>query len=137
MPVTINGIGTKYYGAADQRPDGSFVTTEWFVIVGVPIWPLRSTRLIRAPHADSYVIIASQKGYDLVEQLPLRWSQVVLTYVSAACLLTWWGTLLWYLMTHTTVKDWTDNGVVLTLESILCAAAPAFAAIGLRKLFRR
>jgi hypothetical protein len=45
MPRTVNGIGTKYYGKSEPQPDGSFITTEWFVVFDVPLIPLKSQRV--------------------------------------------------------------------------------------------
>ena len=39
------GIGTRYLGASDYRPDGSFVTTKWLIILYFPIYPLCSLRV--------------------------------------------------------------------------------------------
>jgi len=40
-----SGIGTRYYGATDHRPDGSFVTTKWLLVFWMPVWPLCSLRV--------------------------------------------------------------------------------------------
>jgi hypothetical protein len=45
MPFSFNGIGTKYYGSRDFSEDGSYITTEWFIILFVPVVPLRSFRV--------------------------------------------------------------------------------------------
>ena len=45
MPSNVNGIGTTYFGASDRQPDGSLVTTEWFILFNVPLVPLRSLRV--------------------------------------------------------------------------------------------
>ena len=45
----LNGIGTTLIGKRDFRPDGSFVTTEWFTLVFIPIFPMRSLRIQRVP----------------------------------------------------------------------------------------
>jgi|SRR6267143_4551935 len=44
--MTLNGIGAFYYGKRDFGDDGSYITTEWFVLVFFPIVPLRSVRVI-------------------------------------------------------------------------------------------
>ena len=46
MPRMSNGIGTRYLGASDRHDDGSFVTTEWFVLFYVPLLPLKSQRVV-------------------------------------------------------------------------------------------
>lgn len=45
MPFSFNGIGTTWYGSALEKPDGSYVVTEWFTILWVPIIPLGSKRV--------------------------------------------------------------------------------------------
>ena len=37
MTGTWKGIGTKFYGSSDQDDDDSFITTEWFVFLFLPI----------------------------------------------------------------------------------------------------
>ena len=45
MPFSVNGIGTTWYGSALEEPDGSYVVTEWFTILWVPIIHLGSKRV--------------------------------------------------------------------------------------------
>ena len=45
MAFTYNGIGKMLYGQRDFLADGSFITTEWFVVLFVPVIPLRSLRV--------------------------------------------------------------------------------------------
>src|ERR1700691_940261 len=40
-----NGSGIKLYGRRDFRTDGSFVTTQWFTFLWVPLFPLSSMRV--------------------------------------------------------------------------------------------
>ncbi len=42
MAFTIHGVGIRAYGERDYWPDGSFVTTEWFVIAWIPLLPTGS-----------------------------------------------------------------------------------------------
>jgi len=32
MAFSFNGVGTMFYGQRDFRLDGTYVTTEWFVV---------------------------------------------------------------------------------------------------------
>lgn len=52
MPSTINGIGTRYCGQRDYHPDCSWLTTEWFTLFFIPIFPLRSVRIAWAFERD-------------------------------------------------------------------------------------
>jgi hypothetical protein len=45
MPSTFNGVGTKFCGRRDEGADGSYVTTEFFVVGNIPLVPLRSWRV--------------------------------------------------------------------------------------------
>jgi len=46
MAFTISGIGTRYQGER-LLPDGTYITTKWFVFLAVPIVPLGSYRVVR------------------------------------------------------------------------------------------
>jgi len=45
MPASFYGIGSTFYGKRDFREDGSYITTEWLIVVGIPLIPLRSFRV--------------------------------------------------------------------------------------------
>jgi hypothetical protein len=78
MPSSVNGIGTKYYGASDRHPDGSFVTTEWFVLLSVPLIPLRSQRVTYI--GESREGNSSTKMYNIIADAPLDKKLVLTTY---------------------------------------------------------
>jgi hypothetical protein len=80
MSFTINGFGTTYYGECDFRADGSFVTTEWFVMAYLPVFPLHSKRVIRAAKGDVNLLVYQSRGFVLVEDLPRNWRQAFATY---------------------------------------------------------
>jgi hypothetical protein len=54
VPSSFNGIGTTWHGSALKKPDGSYVVTEWFTILWVPIIPLGSKRVW--PQCDTYLV---------------------------------------------------------------------------------
>ncbi|MBE9158847.1 hypothetical protein IQ265_18690 [Nodosilinea sp. LEGE 06152] len=88
MPYTFNRIGTKYYGKRDLLEDGSYVTTEWFVLIDIPIIPLGSFRV--APIRKSLNILVLKSGEYLVTRVPLNWRQVRNVYLVTIAL---WGGL--------------------------------------------
>lgn len=45
MTFSVNGIGTTFYGKAQEGSDGSYVVTEWIVMFFIPILPLGSKRV--------------------------------------------------------------------------------------------
>lgn len=45
MAFAFNGIGTTFYGKADEDDDGSYVVTEWVIFIFFPIVPLGSKRV--------------------------------------------------------------------------------------------
>jgi hypothetical protein len=85
MAFKIHGIGTMVYGERDYWPDGSFFTTEWFVVAYVPISPSVSMRISYTrnnpfPKYDS-------AGYYIYESKPVNRKQVLSTYL-------WFGSLI-------------------------------------------
>jgi hypothetical protein len=89
MATSINGIGTRYYGASSPGMDGSVITTKWFAFIFIPIVPLSSFRVIRETKGDKFLIFGYSSAYLIVEKLPIQWKQVFKTY--GFCL----GFLLW------------------------------------------
>lgn len=80
------------YGERDYWPDGSFVTTEWFVIAWVPIIPIISKRISYTE--NNPLATYDSSGFYVYEDLPLVRKQVLLTYaffatVAASCIV--WG----------------------------------------------
>lgn len=45
----INGTGSAFIGRKEIREDGSYLTTEWFVILAIPIFPVCRYRLVKNP----------------------------------------------------------------------------------------
>jgi hypothetical protein len=82
---TFNGIGTKIYGKAQKRPDGSYVATNWFTFIYFPIIPLHCMR-IRAVGTTGFnaIVVAHQKfTYQILESVPMKDNlrQVFLTWL--------------------------------------------------------
>ena len=44
--TTINGIGTKLYGKKKIASDGSYQAIKWFVFIYMPIFPLKTYRVL-------------------------------------------------------------------------------------------
>lgn len=59
---TFNGIGTMMYGSTDHEPESnSYVSTYYFVILGIPIFPI-----------SRYRVIPTANGYRFLGKAPLR-----------------------------------------------------------------
>jgi hypothetical protein len=90
MSFTFQGIGTTFYGQRDFRTDGSFVTTEWAVIFGIPIVPLRSLRVVEGGSSSAFVgILYEKQSYAVLEKHWPNWKQVVYTYGYISLLVGW------------------------------------------------
>ena len=93
MAFEFHGIGTMMYGERDYWPDGSFVTTEWFVMAYVPIVPIISRRISYTQNSDYATY--DHGGFYVYEILPLDRKQVLCTYgwfVSFVAPFVVWGT---------------------------------------------
>jgi hypothetical protein len=82
MAFVFHGIGTMVYGERDYWPDGSFVTTEWFVVAYAPVVPIISKRISYTRNSDYAIYDGS--GYFVYETLPLDRKQVIFVYAWVA-----------------------------------------------------
>jgi hypothetical protein len=78
----INGTGSTLIGRTDRRDDGSYVATEWFTILWIPIFPVCRYRLIESP-GGSFVC----RQYQVLEKLPPRGADAIRVYLSTAAVL--------------------------------------------------
>lgn len=95
MPSTFNGIGTKYYGQRELADDGSFITTEWFVLAYIPIIPIGSFRVVPTGQSVNYLIYRSNQY--LVRRVPLNWLQVRNVYITTVVILSTFLGVVWLL----------------------------------------
>ena len=127
MPGSFNGIGTKYYGEADWNADGSYQTTEWFVLAYVPIIPLKSLRIRRNEKGDLTVpLVYSRTGYFILEQKPLSWSQAFRTYLFILAYIVWCVvplSLVKYIPTPSPAPGWM---ALLFVAAFVCLIAAPF-----------
>ena len=72
---TVNGIGTFYYGDDDRRRDGSQIATLFAVVFFMPLIPLGTHRIRKS------AIRGGSMTIQRIERLPLRWDQVLRTYL--------------------------------------------------------
>lgn len=87
MANTFNGIGSTYYGQSQFEPDGSFVTTKWFVIGFAPLIPLASARL-QYLGSSGIPFLSRSSSYELIEELPIAWLQVLKTWLYTIFIIT-------------------------------------------------
>lgn len=90
MATTFNAIGTTYYGKRSFESDESYVTTKWFVIGFFPIIPMGSAR-VRQLETSGIPFIARTTSFEVLEELPTDWAQVMFTYVYAIFIVAWCG----------------------------------------------
>lgn len=84
MAFVIHGIGTMVYAQRDYWPDGSYITTEWFVLAWVPIIPLYSKRISDIKTNDFAKYDASG-GFYVYETMGVDHRQALFVYLWFAC----------------------------------------------------
>jgi hypothetical protein len=87
MADSINGFGTKFYGARDFWPDGSYITTEWVVVLFFPILPIRSLRVIAT--GSTSVTFGTKTTYDVLAKTRPNLTQVLYVYGFALLCVFW------------------------------------------------
>jgi hypothetical protein len=80
------GVGTSYYGKKAYNPqDKSYITTEWFVLLLFPIFPIKSLRVIKMGKTESNYIVAHRHivSYKILQRIPLKENvgQIIKTYL--------------------------------------------------------
>jgi len=88
-----------HYGKRDFQPDGSYVTTLWFVCFYVPIAPIQSKR-IKPTGEVTYYALRPRKKHLLLEKMRPNMTQVLCVYawfaaelasfIAAKMLELWW-----------------------------------------------
>lgn len=72
---TLNGFGTTFYGQCDYELNGSYVTTNWFVLAYLPIIPLFSARVYYVHTAN--LSLTTEYRY---QKVPLHFKQILQTW---------------------------------------------------------
>ena len=87
MPYTLNGTGTKYYGEREHDVGGTYITTTWIVLLGVPILPLSSWRVYPLgdeQFQDHQPILNREASHTTrsfeAQRVRLNWRQVLNVY---------------------------------------------------------
>jgi len=117
-PFSINGVGWKYYGQRDFASDGSFITTEWFVIFHIPIFPLRSYRVIKHGRESVVGPFYQKENYSVSKPMGPDFKQVILIYIYTFALVA----LTVYLALHLTTLAQTFGPVGVFAGSVICGA---------------
>jgi hypothetical protein len=73
----INGTGSMFIGRDEPRPDGSYVTTEWFCMLFIPVFPVCNYRLTRCDEQSNLVA----QTYHILEKHPVRLTDLPRGYV--------------------------------------------------------
>lgn len=81
MAFTINGVGTQYQGTR-WLPDGTYITTKWFVFIFVPIIPLGSYRVLDASARYGSTALSGQSLR--LQKVPLDVGMVMRVYAVMA-----------------------------------------------------
>jgi hypothetical protein len=80
---TDTGIGTQFRGW-QHNPDGTSTATSWFVVLFVPLVPLRRYRIRVLTETSRETFLSHQPDrYEILENTGLVWSELVSTWWQA------------------------------------------------------
>ena len=123
MSFVFHGIGTTTYGQRDYWPDGSFITTEWFVIGWVPIVPLGSQRVSYTP-SNPRATFDQRSRFYVYETFDVDWRQALSVYLWSV--FAFGPVIVWIVFEDTISKrlgdqgrDWAA-GLCLVLMALAC-----------------
>lgn len=80
--ISFSGCGPGFCGATARADDGTFLSTEWFRLFGVPIVPIQSYRISYGGGSTKFsgVVISESKQYYIYSKEKLNLIHVVRTY---------------------------------------------------------
>jgi len=90
---SYNGFGTAVYGKRDFWPDGSFISTKWLIFFWIPVFPIRTWRLLDVGHRSTGFLPGWSTQYRICETTPLNVKQVSFVYCFAIALVLAIGTI--------------------------------------------
>jgi len=76
-----HGLGFRFFGKRDLRPDGSYVTTKFFCLFYLPMIPIGTMRII--PVGSKVGLPFGRTQYKLIGKQPLHWLQILSVYLVA------------------------------------------------------
>ena len=84
------------YGQRDFRADGTYVTTEWFAFLAIPIFPVRSLRVAYLGTGGQHMPagLGRSERYRVYEKTLPNWKQVLCVYAFFAIWAAWFAILL-------------------------------------------
>ena len=84
MAYAIAGTGTSNFGESDWVGN-TYVTTLWVSVLGLPVWPLRSYRIIDGglTQRENPIYQSSVHHFTIVEELPVVKLQAASSFVLA------------------------------------------------------
>jgi hypothetical protein len=86
----INGMGSRFIGRSEKREDGSYLTTEWFCLLWLPLLPVCNYRLVRVGGRSLIPFLISSRQFVIQEKHPVRLSDALKGYlitVALGCIL--------------------------------------------------
>lgn len=87
MTRAIDGNGLIFFGECDFHSDGSYITTCFFTLFGMPLLPLYSTRILGST--------------DRTQKVPMKWAQVFRIYAYILLFpITIFAMIFTHVMTH-------------------------------------
>jgi hypothetical protein len=85
---TLNGIGTTLYGKAQKRDDGTYIATQFFAFVFLPLFPLGSY-WVKPAESGGWYFIASTPNPGWVKTPPLIWGGLAAAGFLFAMMASW------------------------------------------------
>ena len=85
----FSGCGIGFCGATNRSSDGSFLTTEWLRLFGIPIVPIQSYRVSYGGSSTKFsgLVSSETKQYYIHSNEKLDITQIVRTYIPLVCFL--------------------------------------------------
>jgi hypothetical protein len=82
----INGMGSKFIGRSETQADGSYLTTEWFCLLWLPLFPVCNYRVVDVGGRTLIPFVAGSRQFMIKSKHPVRLKNVAKGYLITVCL---------------------------------------------------
>lgn len=126
------GCGTTLFGMLDPRADGSYITTEWFILFCLPVIPMRSLRVNMLSSESTFrnpMIFGRRSSYRILETSRPNVRQVLSVYAFTLFYVGW----IFYISIFSGVFSDSDGPWLGGLKGLIMMVVPWIIPWGLHK----
>jgi hypothetical protein len=116
MAFNFMGTGTSYVGRSSEPGDGTYVATDWIVLLWLPLLPLRSRRVTgvtKQRYMIRFLVFSFETADRIIGPAPLdrhvdpKYSRLLRQVVTYGLVISiFWGVFIWLVHLNESIGAW-------------------------------